>query len=188
MLNNIDFIVGLESNNEVSWPQHFYPEDLPNDWYLDYYSNEYQVLLLGEKVQPNCAFFIDILEQVEEAFFEQFTLCLPESFQNVEEVNAKLQSSSELNVVYYEKFHKHNELKEISFTLIDSSNVIKVRLTPDFSTKDLKALYDNCVKIISHSIADGKLQPENEIYVIFSDSKEVLKHANEFQLLVEMMQ
>lgn len=32
-----------------NWQQSFYPEDLPQDWYLGYYGNEYPVVMISEK-------------------------------------------------------------------------------------------------------------------------------------------
>ena len=32
-----------------NWQESFYPEDLPADWYLGYYGNEFPVVLVGEK-------------------------------------------------------------------------------------------------------------------------------------------
>ena len=41
-----DIRFGLSGLMNVALTEQFYPEDIPEDWLLDYYSNEFRVILL----------------------------------------------------------------------------------------------------------------------------------------------
>ena len=50
------------------WIGDFYPDDLPEDWYLGYYANEFSVVYIPASVWINEADLSDWCEDVSETF------------------------------------------------------------------------------------------------------------------------
>jgi hypothetical protein len=49
-----------------NWQESFYPEDLPSDWYLGYYGNEFPVVLVGEKEWQQAGSAEEWLEETDD--------------------------------------------------------------------------------------------------------------------------
>lgn len=58
-------LIGTEGWQHEAWLGSFYPEDLPEDWQLDYYSNLYRVLLVPYAVWS--VWQLDDVEEIVEA-------------------------------------------------------------------------------------------------------------------------
>lgn len=68
------------------WKGVFYPEDIPEDWYIDYYANEFQTVFLPNKdLQSN----VSLLEMCIHELDDDFTLCIPDA-QNYRQHAAEL--------------------------------------------------------------------------------------------------
>lgn len=57
--------VGLDAQN---WDRDFFPEDLPEDWRLDYYANEYSGILIPQDVWAQDPEVEDWIENISEDF------------------------------------------------------------------------------------------------------------------------
>lgn len=69
--------VGTYGWNGESWSGEFYPDDLPEDWLLDYYSNAYRAVLVPESTWNSWSEenLEDVLEAVEGDFSFYFEVC-----------------------------------------------------------------------------------------------------------------
>lgn len=68
---DLNIIFGISGLAHSSLMNHFYPEDLPEDWRLDYYSNEFDALLCSDSD-------IELLDELQEMIEEKNFTCLLE--------------------------------------------------------------------------------------------------------------
>ncbi len=68
---DLNIIFGLSGLVHPSLMNNFYPEDLPEDWRLDYYSNEFDALLCSESD-------IELLDELQEMIEEKNFTCFLE--------------------------------------------------------------------------------------------------------------
>ncbi len=72
-------ISGLKHPDLVN---NFYPEDLPADWYIDYYSNEFDLLLSSaadfsqSKESAEGAYLMNIIDELQDSIEDKTFLCL----------------------------------------------------------------------------------------------------------------
>ena len=66
---DLNIIFGISGLAHPSLMNNFYPEGLPEDWRLDYYSNEFDALLCSE---PD----IELLDELQEVIEEKNFTCL----------------------------------------------------------------------------------------------------------------
>lgn len=80
-----------------NWQGNFYPDDLPEDWQLSYYSNEFQCVMLPESgwVPGSGYDCSDWLDEINESF--RFYLCLPESVSDTDEQGLFIQAVHNLD-------------------------------------------------------------------------------------------
>jgi len=69
MIHDKSIVVGACDWDHPQWRKTFYPEDLPEDWRLSYYANEFSAVLVPQEKW-----------QSEEADFEQWAEDVPEGF------------------------------------------------------------------------------------------------------------
>ncbi len=68
---DLNIIFGISGLAHPSLMNNFYPEDLPEDWRLDYYSNEFDALLCSDSD-------IELLDELQEMIEEKNFTCLLE--------------------------------------------------------------------------------------------------------------
>jgi len=69
MIHDKTIRVGACGWDHIDWPGAFYPDDLPEDWRLSYYANEFSSILVPEDVwQANDADFEQWVEDVPDDF------------------------------------------------------------------------------------------------------------------------
>lgn len=92
-------LMGTTSWRHGEWANEvFYPEDLPEDWYLSFYSNEFPVVLVTNDLWQNEADITQLLEEVEEQATEGFKIvfeCDWSTADNIESRVEKLESIKE---------------------------------------------------------------------------------------------
>lgn len=66
LLQSHRILVGATGWLHENWQGNFYPEDLPEDWYLGYYGNEFPVVQVTEKEMQQGAEVEDWLEETDE--------------------------------------------------------------------------------------------------------------------------
>ena len=71
-MTDLNIIFGISGLAHPSLMNHFYPEDLPEDWRLDYYSNEFDALLCSDSD-------IELLDELQEIIEEKNFTCLLDS-------------------------------------------------------------------------------------------------------------
>ena len=80
-----------------SWVGGFYPDDMPEDWWLDYYANHYRVVLVPESQWMSWQeeAFEEVLEAVEGDFRFYFQLTEPLSPEKLEQLDQVQQNFDE---------------------------------------------------------------------------------------------
>lgn len=130
--------VGAYGWNYKDWHNHFYPEDLPVDWRLDYYANTYRVVMVPEKqwLQWQENDVEDCLEAVEGDFYFYLEICLSSLLEdNRAAVMSRLEEISEsMN----ERFAGTILFDNIKASQITSEQ--KQTLVNDLLAKELKNL------------------------------------------------
>ena len=129
------FCIGLESLDNLqvgtygwqheSWLDGFYPEDLPADWQLDYFSNAFRLVLVPQSVWG--AWSDDELEAVQEAveapFYFYFAVEASldaKLLQRLEEIVLVLKPQASGVVLWSEVFFDQTELAGLPVTLIST--------------------------------------------------------------------
>ena len=187
MINNLNFIIGFEDCSHALWHQQFYPDDLPLDWRLDFYSNQYSVMLFCENTLIGSKFFNLFLEQLEESFLEEFTLLLPFAITKNNSIIGNLSQYQELNILSYKTSSFLSDSEFIQYCHINNTFIFRIDADNELTPVELKMIYDTCVRIVSD--CQKNLTDVNEIncYVLFKDSSHIQKNADNFNMLCQLI-
>jgi len=112
-----------------SWIGEFYPEDIPKDWQLDYYSNAYRVVLVPEQVWLNWTEddFEEVLDTVEGDFgfyFEVADELVSSKKVQLDKIVSVFSEAAKGVVVFSEKENVASAYCSLPATLISKSQVL----------------------------------------------------------------
>jgi len=164
--------------HNTQWEGSFYPEDLPVDWKLDYYSNEFSALLLLSPEQVNDELYECLEDNLNEdfhLFFANFNLeqdlqCLDQDL-NLVKLNDFHDVANYPGLSCTNSFDESAEYYSTGFYLYQADRL----LTP----KELRTLAEF---LLQHSAGDT-----GEIYLFFSDSRHAIENSRNLQLLSQML-
>ena len=181
-------MLGLVNYTGTQWVNNFYPDDLPADWTLDYYSNEFHSLLIDDLNDKNKLQIELFKECVEDSLDDDFDLFIPKSYQT----DFGLIDDEQMNLVYVDEFVEIKTYNGLSYCLIDSldsvygSNEQGTKMLFKFHCDEvlepmtLKQLIETCIEMLDES------EP-CDIYLFFSDSTHAIMNTRNAILLSEML-
>lgn len=201
---------GVSGLNNSSMIEHFFPEDLPEDWRLSYYSNEFQLLLislldLNVDSSSSAEEIIEQLEQFNEELEEDFLLWLDisllpkqtqetlEDYQSKGENHCHFINKSNMNLI--EDIHCSKECEYLfieDIELIDNEPVqgkkIGMLCLVNAHKEDLQKINPLELRRFIENIREYGLSKDyGFINVIFSSSQHALENCRNAILLESMM-
>ncbi|MCW8930143.1 MAG: hypothetical protein OQL19_07910 [Gammaproteobacteria bacterium] len=201
------FCFGVAGLRNTSLLEHFFPEDLPEDWRLSYYSNEFHLLLmsaldlnlcLSSPQEIKSLAYDEIIEQLElfSDDLEEGFLLLFDTSMFADEVQKKLMNIQERegNQIYFVNFNCMDKLQEIDTLINIECTEIKMD-EKDTQKMSLFCMVSNEKKIeaielrqlIEQVCKYAFSKHYNSINVIFSSSQYALENCRNAILLESMM-
>lgn len=189
-MSKIQFNFGLRDFNSSFLQTHFYPEDLPEDWRLNFYANEFETIMMPlETLQSEYLLsLIDELEDLEESFYMLLD-CSKLTTQEQQFAQSQLQVFlAELTIqwdVLISKgiLHQEYQLTNIEVRQSHRQESLLICLCDDKEKLSAKALKNRLLEL--HQYANK--HQHTRVCVYFSDNEYALTHCRDAVLLNDMM-
>ena len=155
--------VGTFGWQHEKWNGSFYPEDMPEDWQLDFYANTYRVVLVPEKQW--CSWSSDEIAETVEAvegefsFFFELVSIEDETTVQALEVIAKEFGELAAGIVVFgdDVENVSNTIANLPVTMVSSSAVLETDLNWQWQTDNWMCSGNPC-GVLKTLISDAKQQ------------------------------
>lgn len=123
-----NLIIGTQGWESQSWLDTFYPEDMPEDWRLDYYSNFFECVLVEESVwqswtEETLEDLVDMFEGEDFWFFFDVVSDLTEqSVDQLQKIKQFLHQRAVGIVLKSSNQHLPETLKDYTMTLVSKTD------------------------------------------------------------------
>ncbi|MFK5895250.1 MAG: hypothetical protein QM504_18710 [Pseudomonadota bacterium] len=180
----IDIKVGCKEFLDTQWSEIFYPDDLPDDWKLDYYANELSTVLLNSKYNQ------EINTLLEECFADDFNIVLLAD-QKVAKQKAdnKLIINNEVSVKidFVSRFDQVKDFTFLQKTQTYANHPVYYYQAKNLLTPvQLKELLLFCVD--ESGIEKNAIKDKNQIlYLFFSDHRHAIENVRNMNILIQML-
>jgi hypothetical protein len=187
---DIDIKVGCTGIFNTQWGKSFYPDDLPDDWKLDYYANEFSIILLNSRDDNN------YLSELDDSLSAGFHLLIIDNYFDInqgtinqrtieKEIILNPNDSVIINAVC--EFSQLNGFDSLSKAPINNNIAYCYQLNALLKPMELKVLIDFCIDD-SDIEDDLENKPTDRIiYLFFDNNKYAIENARNMNILIQML-
>lgn len=180
--------------NHSLWAESFFPEDIPADWRLDFYSNEFSELYLSSAEQIDDDFYC----AMEESLCEEFLIFLPQATlsenQFLREWNKKEENRDNIFLQAISHIREVSDYENLAQAKLADSPIAPAvvknqclyiyHCDEPLSPKALRHLAEFLLQQVKIQFPD---KSESIIYLAFSDSSHTVVNCQNLQLLSHML-
>jgi|GEM_PF-2414996 len=180
-----EIITACSQGENPLWAKSFFPDDLPEDWQLDYYSNEFSSLFLtSPKLLNN-----QLLSELEECISEDFRLFIKvQGNFSKTEVGNQIPNNSAITIIGVDSFKTIEQFPGLFFAeTIDLAEQSMDTHRCYFYQYDDNSLTPKELRALAEFLLANARHEGDNIYLFFSDNKYTVENCRNMQLLAQML-